>query len=47
MVDMFQNSFSNSLIWGVELSPDEIITFRKDTNTDLYVHFTSTFLLNK
>ena len=38
-VDMFQNKVPHFL--DLELSPDGISIFRKDTNTGLYVNFTS------
>ena len=38
-VDMFQNEVPHFL--DLELSPDGITIFRKDTNTGLYVNFTS------
>ena len=38
-VDMFQNKLPHFL--DLELSPDGISIFRKDTNTGLYVNFTS------
>ena len=38
-VDMFQNEVPHFL--DLELSPDGITIFRKDTNTALYVNFTS------
>ena len=41
-VDMFQNEVPHFL--DLELSPDGFTMFRKDTNTDLYVNFTSFML---
>ena len=38
-VDIFQNKAPHFL--DLELSPDRISIFRKDTNTGLYVNFTS------
>ena len=38
-VDMFQNKVPHFL--GLELSPDGISIFRKDTNTGLYVNSTN------
>ena len=40
-VDMFQNKVPHFL--DLELSPDGISIFRTDTNTALYVNFTSLF----
>ena len=38
-VDLFQNEIPHFL--DLELSPDGISIFRKNTNTDLYTHFRS------
>lgn len=38
-VDMFQNDVTHIL--DLELSPDDITRFQKDTNTSTYINFTN------
>lgn len=38
-VDMFQNDVTHIL--DLELSPDDITSFQKDTNTNPYINFTN------
>ena len=38
-VDMFQNDVTHIL--ALELSPDDITRFQKDTNTSPYINFTN------